>query len=48
MSIALFLLISGSGLGFSSAPEGRVLIGAMFATIGLAFFLRVVLSPREK
>ena len=47
-SIALFLVISGVGLAFSNASDGRVLIGSLFVTIGLTFFLRVALALGEK
>ncbi len=45
--IALFLILFGVGLMFVHAEDNRILLGAVFAAIGLTFVLRMVLVLRQ-
>jgi hypothetical protein len=45
--LALFVLIFGFGLMFGRSDDMRLLLGALFAAIGLAFLLRLVATVRR-
>jgi len=48
LTIALFLVIFGIGLIFAPSPDGRLMVGAFLAALGLTFLFWVVLVLREK
>lgn len=47
-TIALFLVIFGIGLIFTPSPDGRLMVGAFLAAIGLTFLFWVGLALRER
>ena len=45
--IALFLIVLGIGLVFVRTEDMRIMLGAVFAAIGLTFLLRMALVLRR-
>jgi hypothetical protein len=46
--LALYVLICGIGLMFGQSDGGRVIIGALFVSVGLTFLLRLWMALRQQ
>jgi hypothetical protein len=46
--LALYVLICGIGLMFGQSDGGRVVIGALFVSVGLTFLLRLWVTLRQQ
>jgi len=48
ITIAVFFVIFGIGLIFAPSPDGRLMVGAFRAALGLTFLWWVALLLRER